>query len=99
MRIVTEFSLQSSVNGSASNLSDGAGRSYATSFSSQSGAASPIFHHTGAEHLLVYFIFFSYLVNIIAKFLLQVLFKGCIVFMGALMFPTCLVLSHQETPH
>ncbi|CAK8575964.1 unnamed protein product [Lathyrus sativus] len=40
--------LNSPVNGSASNLQDGAGRSYATSFSSQSGAASPNFHHTGA---------------------------------------------------
>ncbi|WJX50340.1 putative NOT transcription complex subunit vip2 [Trifolium repens] len=39
--------LNSSLNGSASNLPDGAGRSFATSFSSQSGAASPIFHHTG----------------------------------------------------
>ncbi|KAL5169444.1 putative NOT transcription complex subunit VIP2 [Glycine soja] len=42
-----EFSLQSSLNGSASNLPDGAGRSFASSFSGQSGAASPIFHHTG----------------------------------------------------
>ncbi|XP_047176475.1 probable NOT transcription complex subunit VIP2 isoform X3 [Vigna umbellata] len=40
--------LNSSLNGSASNLPDGAGRSFATSFSGQSGAASPIFHHTGA---------------------------------------------------
>ncbi|KAK7262398.1 hypothetical protein RJT34_29970 [Clitoria ternatea] len=39
--------LNSSLNGSASNLPDGAGRSFATSFSGQSGAASPIFHHTG----------------------------------------------------
>ncbi|KAG4988648.1 hypothetical protein JHK85_031631 [Glycine max] len=37
----------SSLNGSASNLPDGAGRSFASSFSGQSGAASPIFHHTG----------------------------------------------------
>ncbi|XP_027347411.1 probable NOT transcription complex subunit VIP2 isoform X3 [Abrus precatorius] len=40
--------LNSSLNGSASNLPDGAGRSFASSFSGQSGAASPIFHHTGA---------------------------------------------------
>ncbi|KAJ1431949.1 putative NOT transcription complex subunit VIP2 isoform X2, partial [Sesbania bispinosa] len=40
--------MASSLNGSASNLPDGAGRSFATSFSGQSGAASPIFHHTGA---------------------------------------------------
>ncbi|XP_057449098.1 probable NOT transcription complex subunit VIP2 isoform X3 [Lotus japonicus] len=40
--------LNSSLNGSASNLPDGAGRSFATSFSGQSGAASPIFHHTGS---------------------------------------------------
>ncbi|KAI9073578.1 hypothetical protein K1719_044482 [Acacia pycnantha] len=39
--------LNSSLNGSASNLPDGAGRSFATSFSGQSGAASPVFHHTG----------------------------------------------------
>ncbi|GMP55806.1 hypothetical protein CsSME_00020516 [Camellia sinensis var. sinensis] len=39
--------LQSSLNGSASNLPDGTGRSFATSFSAQSGAASPVFHHTG----------------------------------------------------
>uniref|UniRef100_A0A2P2LU45 CCR4-NOT transcription complex subunit n=1 Tax=Rhizophora mucronata TaxID=61149 RepID=A0A2P2LU45_RHIMU len=39
--------LQSSLNGSASNLPDSTGRSFATSFSGQSGAASPVFHHTG----------------------------------------------------
>ncbi|KAG4979819.1 hypothetical protein JHK85_033777 [Glycine max] len=42
----------SSLNGSASNLPDGAGRSFASSFSGQSGAASPNFHHTGGELLL-----------------------------------------------
>ncbi|KAJ7980917.1 CCR4-NOT transcription complex subunit 2 [Quillaja saponaria] len=36
--------LNSSLNGSASNLPDGAGRSFATSFSGQSGPASPVFH-------------------------------------------------------
>ncbi|KAE9585724.1 hypothetical protein Lalb_Chr24g0394301 [Lupinus albus] len=40
--------LNSSLNGSASSLPDGAGRSFATSFSGQSGAASPVFHHTGS---------------------------------------------------
>ncbi|XP_031736370.1 probable NOT transcription complex subunit VIP2 isoform X5 [Cucumis sativus] len=39
--------LNSSLNGSASNLPDGTGRSFATSFSGQSGAASPVFHHSG----------------------------------------------------
>ncbi|GKV01066.1 hypothetical protein SLEP1_g13659 [Rubroshorea leprosula] len=39
--------LNSSINGSASNLQDSSGRSFATSFSGQSGAASPVFHHTG----------------------------------------------------
>ncbi|KAG6605495.1 probable NOT transcription complex subunit VIP2 isoform X4 [Cucurbita pepo subsp. pepo] len=39
--------LNSSVNGSASNLPDGTGRSFANSFSGQSGAASPVFHHSG----------------------------------------------------
>ncbi|XP_021912556.1 probable NOT transcription complex subunit VIP2 isoform X2 [Carica papaya] len=39
--------LNSSINGSASNLPDSTGRSFATSFSGQSGAASPVFHHTG----------------------------------------------------
>uniref|UniRef100_A0A2P2LU87 NOT2/NOT3/NOT5 C-terminal domain-containing protein n=2 Tax=Rhizophora mucronata TaxID=61149 RepID=A0A2P2LU87_RHIMU len=39
--------LNSSLNGSASNLPDSTGRSFATSFSGQSGAASPVFHHTG----------------------------------------------------
>ncbi|KAH1207794.1 putative NOT transcription complex subunit VIP2 [Glycine max] len=38
----------SSLNGSASNLPDGAGRSFATSFSGQSGVASPVFHHSGS---------------------------------------------------
>ncbi|CAL5358799.1 unnamed protein product [Camellia sinensis] len=37
----------SSLNGLASNLPDSTGRSFATSFSAQSGAASPVFHHTG----------------------------------------------------
>ncbi|KAK6926900.1 NOT2/NOT3/NOT5, C-terminal, partial [Dillenia turbinata] len=39
--------LQSSLNGSASNLPDSTGRSFTTSFSAQSGAASPVYHHTG----------------------------------------------------
>ncbi|XWS74197.1 hypothetical protein CRYUN_Cryun02cG0195300 [Craigia yunnanensis] len=39
--------LNSSINGSVSNLSDSSGRSFTTSFSGQSGAASPAFHHTG----------------------------------------------------
>ncbi|XP_027925757.1 probable NOT transcription complex subunit VIP2 isoform X7 [Vigna unguiculata] len=41
--------LNSSLNGSASNLPEGAaGRSFATSFSGQSGVASPVFHHSGS---------------------------------------------------
>ncbi|CAK9323599.1 unnamed protein product [Citrullus colocynthis] len=36
----------SSLNGPASNLPDGTGRSFATSFSGQSGVASPVFHHS-----------------------------------------------------
>ncbi|OIW08599.1 hypothetical protein TanjilG_03275 [Lupinus angustifolius] len=47
--MVTRFSLQSSLNGSASNHPDGAGRSFATTFSGQSGAASSAFHHSGAN--------------------------------------------------
>ncbi|CAK9314470.1 unnamed protein product [Citrullus colocynthis] len=43
--------LNSSLNGSASNLPDGTGRSFATSFSGQSGAASPVFHHSGGGGL------------------------------------------------
>ncbi|XP_054815541.1 probable NOT transcription complex subunit VIP2 isoform X2 [Prosopis cineraria] len=43
--------LNSSLNGSASNLPDGAGRSFATSFSGQSGAVSPVFHHTGLHNI------------------------------------------------
>jgi len=40
--------LQSGLNGSASNLPDNTARSFATSFSGQSGAAaSPVFHHSG----------------------------------------------------
>ncbi|XP_050203587.1 probable NOT transcription complex subunit VIP2 isoform X2 [Mercurialis annua] len=39
--------LNSSLNSSASNLPDSTGRSFASSFSGQSGAASPVFHHTG----------------------------------------------------
>ncbi|CAN0853950.1 Probable NOT transcription complex subunit VIP2 (Fragment) [Linum grandiflorum] len=40
--------LQSSLNGSASNLPDSSGRSFTTSFSGQSGAPSPVFHHNGS---------------------------------------------------
>ncbi|XP_022944311.1 probable NOT transcription complex subunit VIP2 isoform X2 [Cucurbita pepo subsp. pepo] len=43
--------LNSSLNGSASNVPDGAGRSFATSFSGQSGAASPVFHHSGLHNI------------------------------------------------
>lgn len=39
--------LNSSLNGSTSNLPDNSGRSFSNSFSGQSGAASPVFHHTG----------------------------------------------------
>ncbi|KAL6967432.1 putative NOT transcription complex subunit vip2 [Sarracenia purpurea var. burkii] len=41
------FIFLSSLNGSASNLPESTGRSFATSFSAQSGAASPGYHHTG----------------------------------------------------
>ncbi|KAL8162260.1 hypothetical protein V2J09_013749 [Rumex salicifolius] len=37
----------SSINGSASNLQDNSGRAYPSSYSAQSGAASPVFHHSG----------------------------------------------------
>ena len=52
-------SLQSSLNGSASNVPDGAGRSFATSFSGQSGAASPVFHHSGGCMFLEFLYFYS----------------------------------------
>ncbi|RDX95420.1 putative NOT transcription complex subunit VIP2, partial [Mucuna pruriens] len=39
---VSDICAGSSLNGSASNLPDGAGRSFATSFSGQSGVASPV---------------------------------------------------------
>ncbi|KAI9195828.1 hypothetical protein LWI28_018488 [Acer negundo] len=39
--------LNSSLNGSASNIPDGTGRSFTTSFTGQSGAASPVYHHSG----------------------------------------------------
>uniref|UniRef100_A0A3Q7H144 NOT2/NOT3/NOT5 C-terminal domain-containing protein n=1 Tax=Solanum lycopersicum TaxID=4081 RepID=A0A3Q7H144_SOLLC len=39
--------LNSSLNGSASNLPDNSGRSFPSSFSPQSGAASPLYHHSG----------------------------------------------------
>uniref|UniRef100_M1CZ16 CCR4-NOT transcription complex subunit n=1 Tax=Solanum tuberosum TaxID=4113 RepID=M1CZ16_SOLTU len=38
----------SSLNGSASNLPDNSGRSFPSSFSPQSGAASPLYHHSGS---------------------------------------------------
>ncbi|XP_024025068.1 probable NOT transcription complex subunit VIP2, partial [Morus notabilis] len=44
--------LNSSINGSASNLPDNNGRSFTTSFSGQSGAGSPVFHHTGSIQTL-----------------------------------------------
>ncbi|KAF8010671.1 hypothetical protein BT93_J1350 [Corymbia citriodora subsp. variegata] len=43
--------INSSLNNSTSNLPDGTGRSFATSFSGQSGAASPVFHHSGIQGL------------------------------------------------
>ncbi|KAL9171087.1 hypothetical protein ABFS82_04G187300 [Erythranthe guttata] len=39
--------LNSSLNGSTSSLPDSTGRSFASSFSGQSGAGSPVYHHTG----------------------------------------------------
>ncbi|KAE8680491.1 putative NOT transcription complex subunit VIP2 [Hibiscus syriacus] len=39
--------MQSSINGSASNIPDSSGRAFATSFSGRSVAASPVFHHAG----------------------------------------------------
>lgn len=39
--------VQSSLNNSASNLPDNTGRAFANSFSSQSGAASSVYHQTG----------------------------------------------------
>ncbi|XP_052177317.1 probable NOT transcription complex subunit VIP2 isoform X2 [Diospyros lotus] len=43
--------LNSSLNGSTSNIPESTGRSFATSFSAQSGAASPVFHHTGLHNI------------------------------------------------
>ncbi|CAN1847075.1 Probable NOT transcription complex subunit VIP2 (Fragment) [Linum perenne] len=40
--------LLSSMNGSASNLPDSSSRSFTASFSGQSGAPSPVFHHNGS---------------------------------------------------
>nr|XP_016494159.1 PREDICTED: probable NOT transcription complex subunit VIP2 isoform X2 [Nicotiana tabacum] len=40
--------LNSSLNGSASNLPDNTGRSFPSSFSPQSGAPSPLYHHSGS---------------------------------------------------
>ncbi|KAF6161665.1 hypothetical protein GIB67_041773 [Kingdonia uniflora] len=40
--------LQSGLNGSSSNPSDSSGRSFSPSFSAQSAASSPIFHHSGS---------------------------------------------------
>ncbi|XP_047943540.1 probable NOT transcription complex subunit VIP2 isoform X1 [Salvia hispanica] len=39
--------LNSSLNGSTSSLPDSTGRSYTSSFSVQSGAGSPVYHHAG----------------------------------------------------
>ncbi|CAN1283113.1 Probable NOT transcription complex subunit VIP2 (Fragment) [Linum perenne] len=39
---------ESSMNGSASNLPDSSSRSFTASFSGQSGAPSPVFHHNGS---------------------------------------------------
>ncbi|XP_010253384.1 PREDICTED: probable NOT transcription complex subunit VIP2 [Nelumbo nucifera] len=39
--------INQSLNGSTSNIPDSTGRSFATSFSAQSAAASPVYHHTG----------------------------------------------------
>ncbi|PHU15908.1 putative NOT transcription complex subunit VIP2 [Capsicum chinense] len=39
---------KSSLNGAASNLPDNTGRSFPSSFSPQSGAASPLYHHSGS---------------------------------------------------
>lgn len=47
MSILVLLLLQSSLNGSASNLPDGSGRSFASSYTGQSGAPSPGFHHSG----------------------------------------------------
>ncbi|KAK4788415.1 hypothetical protein SAY86_019734 [Trapa natans] len=40
--------INSSLNGSASNIQDSSGRPFATYFSGQSGAASPVYHHSGS---------------------------------------------------
>ncbi|PON62938.1 NOT2/NOT3/NOT [Trema orientale] len=53
------FCSQSSLNGSASNLPDSTGRSFTTSFSGQSGAGSPVFHHTGGYKLLEFEVVYS----------------------------------------
>lgn len=50
--------LNSSLNGPASNLQDNSARSFATSFSAQSGAPSQVFHHSGECDQLNHFFFF-----------------------------------------
>ena len=88
---------QSSINGSASNLPDSTGRSFTTSFSGQSGAGSPVFHHAGGCKLLgSTFMYSSKLLKFNLLFWQEVCSRF-ITFMEALMFPTFQVHLHQET--
>lgn len=92
--------LQSSLNGSASNLPDGSGRSFAASYSGQSGAPSPSFHHTGGcNTYLDTLVYFCAVLNLCSFyiFFMQEIFRDFIIFMGAIMSGTCKVHLHQET--
>ncbi|KAK6142204.1 hypothetical protein DH2020_000001 [Rehmannia glutinosa] len=58
----------SSLNGSSSSLPDSTGRSFSSSFSAQSGAGSPVYHHTGelfVGRITVFFFYISVIVSVV----------------------------------
>lgn len=90
------YSLQSSLNGSTSSLPDSTGRSYSSSFSVQSGAGSPVFHHSG--ELCVGMVKTCFLPKYLCQLALslQEVCRDCIIFMVTSMFQTCRVHLDRE---
>lgn len=89
--------MQSTLNGSTSNLPDSTGRPFATSFSAQS-ATAPGFHHSGAIFPLQSSFSNVPLLNII-KMSVQAVCKDCIISMEASMFQIFHLPLHRGMQH
>lgn len=94
---VSYFWLQSSINGSASNIPDSTGRTFTSSFSGQSAAGSPVFHHAGTYSNILSHSFFELVKFLKVKAVVQEVFSRFTTCTGASTSQTCRARLHRGT--